>query len=158
MNFIEKILDFLVKFAGVIVDGFTELIDFLAKPLSYLLEFLIGIFYFIMKLFEVAIEVVMIFVAMFQFLFAIIAGVLRTAKSWLVVNPDSGGVAFPSSSYKGFEVVIDLVQPTGLLTVVPSVCLGMLWFGFMIKIIGLFGGTIMVTPIGRSSNPPPPRE
>jgi hypothetical protein len=169
MKFVDKLLSFLKGGFDALIDGITFLlsligagfdavidalfafIKFLAKPLSYLLEFLEGIFYFIMKLFEVAISVIMIFVSLFQFMFAIIGGVFRTITSWLTVNPSSADVSFPSVTYQGFEVVIDLLQPTGMLTVVPLVALAFLWFYFAIKIIGLFGGTIMVTPIGRGN-------
>lgn len=149
MKFVDKLL-------GLLVDGFFKvisiivlLIEIIAKPLSYLLEFLKGIFYFIFKLFEVVVQVVMIFVALFQFLFAIIAGLLRTARSWLTVNPSAGDVSFPSVSNTGFGVVVDLLQPTGIMTVVPMVALAFLWLFFIIRVIGLFGGTIMVTPFGR---------
>lgn len=143
MNFAEKLF-------GLIVDGFNKIIDliamlmqFLAKILGYLLEFLIGIFYFIMKLFEVAIEVIKIFVACFQFVFALAAGIFRTIKLWITPQI-SGSVSFPSISNKGFSVVMDAVAGTGLLTIVPMVALAFLWFYFALKMIGLFGGQIMI--------------
>lgn len=149
MKFVDKLL-------GLLVDGFNKIIDFLfvfisflAKPLAFLLSLLEGIFYFISVLFQIVVQIVMIFVAMFQFLFAIIAGVFRTIKSWLTVNPNSSDVSFPSMSNRGFGVVVDLVQPTGLMTVVPMVALAFLWFYFILKIIGLFGGSLMITPFGR---------
>lgn len=152
MNFVEKLL-------GLIVEGFDKLIDFLfmivqffAKPLAYLLQFLEGLFYFISVLFQIVVAIVMIFVALFQFLFAIIAGVFRTIKMWLTVSPNPNDVSFPSVSNSGFGVVVDLLQPTGIMTVVPMVALAFLWFFFIVKIIGLFGGSIMITPIGRGGN------
>jgi len=152
MKFVDKLL-------GLMMDGFFKVIsiiysfmEFLAKPLSYLFEFLKGIFYFIFKIFDVVVQVVMIFVALFQFLGAIIAGVFRMIKSWLIINPDANDVSFPSTSYQGFKVVTDLLQPTGLMTVVPAVALAFLWFYFILKMIGLFGGSIMISPMGRGGD------
>lgn len=149
MKFVDKLL-------GLLKDGFEKVIDmifvvvqFLAKPLAFLLQFLEGIFYFIAVFFQIVVQIIMIFVGCFQFLFAIIAGVFRTIKMWLTVNPNAGDVSFPSVSNRGFAVVVDLIQPTGLMTVVPMVALAFLWFYFIIKIIGLFGGSLMITPFGR---------
>lgn len=152
MKFVDKLL-------GLLKDGFDKMIDilflliqFFAKPLAFLLQFLEGIFYFITVLFQIVIQIIMIFVALFQFLFAIIAGVFRTIYMWLTVNPNPNDVSFPSMSNTGFGVVVDLLQPTGLMTVVPMVALAFLWFYFILKIIGLFGGSLMITPFGRGGN------
>lgn len=149
MKFVDKLLGLLKQGFENIIDFLFQFIQFLAKPLAFLLQFLEGIFYFISVLFQIAIQVIMLFVALFQFLFAIIAGVFRTIVSWLTVNPNASDVSFPSVSNRGFAVVVDLVQPTGLMTVVPMVALAFLWFFFILKIIGLFGGTMMITPFGR---------
>lgn len=148
MKFVDKLLSFLKNGFEKIIDALFAFISFLAKPLSYVLAFLEGVFYFIMKIFDVVISVVMIFVALFQFVGALVVGLFRTIANWLTVSPNSADVAFPSASYQGLEVVIDLVQPTGLLTVVPMVCLALLWMYFIIKIIGLFGGNISISPFG----------
>ncbi len=152
MKFVDKLL-------GLILDGFFKVIamiftfiEFLAKPLSFLLEFLKGIFHFIFKIFDVVVQVVMIFVALFQYIFALFGGVFRMIKSWLIINPDANDVSFPSTSYQGFQVVTDLLQPTGMMTVVPAVALAFLWFYFILKIIGLFGGSIMISPFGRGGS------
>lgn len=149
MKFVDKLLGLISQGFGKIIDALFKFIQFLATPLSYLLEFLKGIFYFIYKFFEIAGHIIMIFVAMFQFLFALIAGVFRTIKNWLTINPSASDVSFPSMSHRGFGVVTDLLQPTGLMTVVPMVALAFLWFYFILKIIGLFGGSIMISPFGR---------
>lgn len=149
MKFVDKLLSLLVSGFNKLIDSFFALAQFLAKPLAFILQFLEGIFYFISVLFQIVIQIVMIFVAMFQFLFAIVAGVFRTIKAWLTVSPNASDVSFPSMSNRGFSVVVDLVQPTGLMTVVPMVALAFLWFYFILKIIGLFGGSLMITPFGR---------
>lgn len=149
MKFVDKLLSFLKKGFTFIVDAITNLVDFLAKPLSYLFYFLDGVFYFVMKLFEVVVSVVMIFVALFQFLGALVVGLFRTITSWLSVNPNPSDVSFPSVSNRGFQAVIDILYPTGLLTVVPYICIAVVWFGFILKMISLFGGEIYVNVGGR---------
>lgn len=149
MKFVDKLLGLLKSGFDNVIAFLYSFVQFLAKPLAFLLQFLEGIFYFISVLFQIVVQIIMLFVALFQFLFAIIAGVFRTIKAWLTVNPNSGDVSFPSVSNRGFAVVVDLVQPTGLMTVVPMVALAFLWFYFILKIIGLFGGSVMITPFGR---------
>lgn len=151
MNFVDKLLSLLKDGFDKLIAMLYAIVNFFAKPMAYLLQFLEGIFHFIVKLFEVVVQLIMIFVALFQFLFSIIAGVFRTIKMWLTVQPVSD-VSFPSMSNRGFAVVIDLLQPTGLMTVVPMVALAFLWFFFIIKIIGLFGGQVMITPFGRGGS------
>lgn len=154
MKFVDKLLDLIADGFNALIDFLFSFIEFLAKPLSYLFSFLEGIFYFITKLFDIVVAVVMIFVALFQYFFAIIAGLFRMIKGWLTVNPNAGDLSFPSTSNRGFQVVVDLVQPTGLMTVIPMVALAFLWFFFIIKMIGLFGGSIMISPGGRPPNNP----
>lgn len=148
----NSILTFLSKlFNGLfslIANAINELMSFLAKPLAYLLAFLEGIFYFFTKLFDIAVAIVKICVACFQFVGALIAGIFRTIYKWLTVSPVQD-LSFPSVSNQGFKAVIDQVQGTGLLTVVPMVALAFLWFFFVIKMIGLFGGNIYIKPFGR---------
>jgi hypothetical protein len=151
----NSILSFIAKTFGGLFDliatGFNKLIQFLAKPLAYLYAFLEGVFYFFTKLFDIAVAIVKIFVACFQFVLALIAGIFRTIKRWLTVQPKED-LNFPSVSNKGFETVMDIVEPTGLLTVVPMVALAFLWFFFAIKMIGLFGGSIYIKPYGRGDD------
>lgn len=155
MKFVEKLLglikDGFMKMIGFFVDIFQSLFDLLAKPFQLLFILFEGIFYFISVLFQIVVKIIMIFVAIFQFIFAVIAGVFRTIAKWLTVSP-SGDVSFPSVSNQGFGVVIDLLQPTGLMTVVPMVAIAFLWFYFALKMIGLFGGQIMISPFGRGGN------
>jgi hypothetical protein len=150
MKFVDKLLGLLKKGFSLIADTLGNIVDFLAKPLSYLFWFLDGIFYFITKLFAVVVAIIKIFVAIFQFLFALIAGLFRTIVKWLSVNPNPNDVSFPSVSNSGFKAVMDVIQPTGLLTVVPLICICVVWFGFIIKMIGLFGGEIYINVGGRS--------
>lgn len=149
MKFVDKLLGLISSGFSKVIAMIFSFIEFLSKPLSYLFEFLKGIFYFIFKLFEIVVQIVMINVAIFQFVFALIAGIFRTIKNWLTINPSASDVSFPSMSYRGFEVVTDLLQGTGLMTVVPLVALAFLWFFFVLKMIGLFGGSIMISPFGR---------
>lgn len=147
MNFIDTIISWLKNIIEFIKDGFTSLMEFLAEPLGYLFSFLDGIFYFITVLFDVVVKIIMIFTAIFQFIFAIGAGIFRTAKSFLTVNP-SPNVYFPSSSSEGFATVIDVIKPTGLYDVVPMIMIALVWLGFILKMLGLFGGNIYINVNG----------
>lgn len=149
MNFAEKLFELLEDGFNFLIDFLYEIVLFLAKPLAYLLQFLEGIFYLFYVLFDVVVVLIQIFVALFQFLFALTAGVFRTIQLWLTVNPDLNDVNLPNQSYTGFSVVIDQLQPTGFMTVVPTIAIAVTWFYFVLKIIGLFGGQIMVMPFGR---------
>ncbi len=143
MNFAEKLFDLMKQGFDKVIDAFMILFSFLAKIFGYLIEFFKGIFYFIFKLFEVVVQIIQIFVAIFQFMFALAAGIFRTIKSWITVNPVADPSKFPLASDQGFAVIADLMSKVGLLTVVPGVLLALLWFYFILKMIGLFGGQKM---------------
>lgn len=150
MNFAENLFYLIILGVTRLIQFLYSIVLFLAKPLAYLLQFLEGIFYLFYKLFDIAVLIIMIFVSLFQFLFALTAGIFRTIKLWLTVNPDVSDVNFPSESWTGFQVIVDLLQPTGFMTVVPTIALAVTWFYFVLKIIGLLGGQIMIMPGGRS--------
>lgn len=139
MNFIELILTAISNFGTYIGDLFSSFIEFLAKPLSYLLDFLVGVFYFIEQLFFVLVEFIKLFGALFQFLFAIATGLIRTISSWVGFTP-SASYNMPSTSMQGFEYVLSTVVGTGLVNVIPMILIAILWILFAVKIIGLFGG------------------
>lgn len=162
MSFADKIFTWLNKilsFLGELFSGLFELIanavntilDIIVKPLSYLYYFLEGIFYFFMKVFDIVVMIVKIFVASFQFLGSLIMGVFRTIRLWLTVDL-STNTNFVSASGTGFQTVMDIIRPTGLLTVVPVIAIAFLWFFFVLKMIGLFGGNISIAPFGRSAD------
>lgn len=148
----NNIIDFLSSFFSSIFSFFGKffegLINILLVPLQLLVSFLEGVFYFIAKLFEVVVLIVRIFVALFQFIFALIAGIVRSIASWLTFSV-KGNISFPSSSEIGFTTVIDILDGTGILTVVPVVATAFVWFYFVLKMIGLFGGQIQIRPFGR---------
>ncbi|AUJ79463.1 hypothetical protein KH263_19785 (plasmid) [Bacillus velezensis] len=148
MKFVDKLLGFFKDAFEWLGDLLTKFFQFLAKPLAYVYYFIEGIFYFITKLFDIVVAVIMIFVALFQFIFSLFAGILRTIAMWIGVTP-SGDVSLPSTTGKAFEVVRDILQPTGMLTIVPTVATAFVWFYFIIKIIGLLGGQITVSPFKR---------
>lgn len=152
MKFADKLL-------GLLKQGFTyvgqiiqNVLEFIALPLSYLFYFFEGVFYFIGKLFEVLLLVLSIFIAIFQFMFAIAAGVLRTLKAMLFPNFTEAFINYPSASRTGFETVLDVIAPTGLLTVVPAIATVFVWFFFSLKILGLYGFGVAIRFGGGSSS------
>ena len=127
---------FLFEFLGKIFQGF---LDILLKPFAFLLALLEGVFYFISVLFQIAVGIIMLFVAMFQYFFLMVAGLLRTIGSWVGFTP-SANYTLPSASKLGFQTTLEQIGGTGLLTVVPTILIAVLWLYFAIKMVHLFGG------------------
>lgn len=128
----------------LISGSFQSLFEFLAVPLGWLVSFFEGVFYFFEKLFTVLVVIVKIFVALFQYLGSLIAGVFRMIKGFLTVDVNAS-TKFVSTTEQGFSVVVDLLHGTGLLTVVPLVATAFVWFFFCLKVFQAFGGTISVS-------------
>lgn len=141
MNFVEKILSLMSSGFAFVGEMIWKVVEFISKPLSYLFYFLDGVFYFITVLFQIAIRIIMIFVALFQFMGSLVLGLMRTLRNWLTFRVDTSYVHYPSSSGTGIETLVDLVRPTGLLTIVPMVLIAFIWFFFVLKLIGLLGGS-----------------
>lgn len=86
----------------------------------------------------------MIFVALFQFIGALLLGFLRTIKDFLTPSFNTGDVNLFADSKKGLSTVLDVVDPTGLLNVAPYILIAIVWFFFIMKIFALFGGSMTV--------------
>lgn len=140
MTFVNWLGEGLYNLMLLIGQGFEKLFTFLSKPLGYLLSFLDGIWYFLTQLFAIAVQIVMIFVALFQYIGAVVVGFLRSIKSLVTLSFSSANINFPNSSHTGFQLVLDVLQPTGFMTVVPLVLLGILWIYFVVRIVSLIGG------------------
>lgn len=138
MNFINSIMSAFSNLGTFIGSLFTNLINILIYPLAYLLEFLQFIFYFIIKLFEVLISILSIFIALFQFLFAIITGLFRTLGTWLGFIPGNYELNSPYTE-KGLDFFTESLVGTGLLSILPSIFIFILWIGFAFKVIQLIG-------------------
>ncbi|MED1652181.1 hypothetical protein [Bacillus pacificus] len=137
----DAILKGLSKFGNAMVNGFKSFMEFLTKPLGYLLEFLEGIFYFFACLFKVVFLIIKIFTALFQFFWATATSVIKTLLMWIGVVP-SGKVYLPHEAQNGFQVVIDKLMPTGIMTTVPMVATAFLWLFFGMKVFSLYGGSM----------------
>src|SRR5690625_4499118 len=138
MNFIEKIITGLKNIGDFLGSLLQDLIDLIVIPLAFLLELLEGIFYFIAKLFEIVVHIITIFIALFQFLFAVVSGLFKTISNWIGLTPVDN-YHIPSDAELGFSETLKVIGGTGLLTVVPSILIAILWIFFAIKIINLFG-------------------
>lgn len=143
MKFVDKLLSMIGDTARFIGDMIFKLIEFLAKPLSYLWYFLDGIFYFFYQLFLVVAQIIMIFVAILQFFGALVLGFFRTLKSFLVIDFNATPINMPSTSYLGVQEVLKVIDPMGLLSVVPMIATALIWFFFIKKILGLLGGDVV---------------
>ncbi|MNO48608.1 hypothetical protein D3C76_389450 [compost metagenome] len=143
MTFIDTLMRFLSGLGNFIGDAFNKLFSFLAVPLGWLISLIEGIWYFISKLFYVVIKVIDIFVALFQFIFALGAGFLRTIKGLLWIDFSQTPVNYPSATGTGINVVIERVlQPTGFMDVVPMILLAVVWLLFIVRIFALLGGEV----------------
>jgi hypothetical protein len=140
MKFVDGLFSLLSKGINFLGDMIGKLIEFIAKPLSYVYFFFDGLFYFLYQLFSVIVKIIMIFVAMFQFFVAIVAGFIRTVLAMLTIDFNAKPTHYPSSSFQGIQAVLDVFQPMGILTVVPMIMLAVVWFFFAKRMIGLIGG------------------
>ena len=138
MNFAEKLFKGLQDIGQFFLDAIESLFEFLAIPLGYILAFFEGVFYFIGQLFTVVIEIIMIFVALFQFLFAIIAGLFRTITMWIGFTP-SDTYSMPSTSQQGLNVFIEQIDILGLYDIVPYIVIAFIWLMFAYKVVGMVG-------------------
>ncbi|EJP95780.1 hypothetical protein [Bacillus paranthracis] len=137
----DAILKGLSKIGNVFVNGYKTFMEFLAKPLGYLLDLLEGIVYFFASLFKIVVLIVKIFVALLQFFWAVATSVIKTLLMWIGVVP-SGKVYLPHEAQNGFQVVIDKLMPTGIMTTVPLVATAFLWLFFGMKVFSLYGGSM----------------
>lgn len=139
MNFIEKILESFRQFMWYIRRMMNEFVDFLAKPFAFILSFFEGIFYFIGKFFQVAVEIIQLFVALFQYFFSHAMALMRTLGSFVGFAPQES-YYLPSAARSGFDGAIEQLGLTGLLTTVPNVVIALIWLIFAVKMVALFGG------------------
>lgn len=142
MKFVDFLVSKLVSGFNLLTDMLYNLFSFLAKPLSYVFYFFDGVFYFFYEVALIVWKVISIFIALLQFFVAIVSGFVRFIVTMVSPSFDQTPVHYPSSSQQGLQVVMDVLQPTGLLTVAPLVCLAILWVYFIKKMIGLLGGDI----------------
>lgn len=143
MTFVDTLMRFLSGLGNFIGDAFNKLMSFLAVPLGWLISLIDGIWYFISRLFYVVVEIIDIFVALFQFIFALGAGFLRTIKGLLWIDFSKTPVHYPGGSQEGMNVVIDKVlQPTGFMDVVPMILLAVIWLLFIVRVFALLGGEV----------------
>lgn len=141
MTFVDTLMSFLSGAFSVIAKGIQTLLNFLTVPLGWLVALIEGIWYFLTKLVTVVIKVIDIFIALFQFLGAIILGFMRTIKGLLFIDFSRTPINYPSATSKGMSLVVDkILQPVGFMTVVPGILLALVWLFFVYKVIGLLGG------------------
>jgi hypothetical protein len=140
MKFVNVLFGWLGDLGEMIGNAFEGLFRFLEKPLSLLFSFFDGIFYFFTVVFDIVVKVIMVFVALFQFVFALIVGFLRTLQDLL--TPSFKSVNMPSDTQTGFNAVLDVVDPVGVLNIIPYIAIALVWSGFIYKLLALFGGTV----------------
>ena len=96
------------------------------------------IFYFLVQCLVVIFLVFKIFIALFQYLFAITGMFLKFIGSFIV--PKFSSYTVPNTSSYGLNAVLEVLDGTGMLDILPFSLTCFLWFWFVKKAIGLFGG------------------
>lgn len=141
MTFVDVLMIFLSGAFKILGDGLQALLNFLAVPLGWIVALIEGIWYFLTQIVAVVIEVIDIFIALFQFLGSLFVGFFMTIKGLLIIDFSKTPVNYPSSTSQGIQVVVEKVlEPVGFMTVVPGILLAVLWLLFVIRTIGLLGG------------------
>lgn len=138
--FVDKLLGLLSGIAKFLGDMIYAGFKFLERPLALVYYFFDGVFYFVAQVAIVIYKIISLFVALVQLFVALVAGFLRTVGSFVAVDFSKTPISYPSSSRVGVDWVVELLQPTGLLTVLPMIALALLWFFFVKRMIGLIGG------------------
>lgn len=115
-----------------LIGGLNFIIKVIASPMAYLFQLLTFIFMFIVKAVTIVFLFIQIVYSIIMFLVSLSAGIFRTIKLWL--NPQfNKPINFPSESESGFGFVMELLEPTGLITTIPNVVICLLWFAFAMK-------------------------
>ena len=138
-----KVFDYIFKFfswlGSLIIDGFNFLFSLLMSLFQGIFAVLDFIFYFLTQSILVIFLIIKIFFALFQYLFSVTFMFFKFIASFIVPHFEKYPlVGFESDN--GFNVVLQLLRPTGALDVLPFALACLLWFFFVKKVIGLFGG------------------
>lgn len=139
MRFVDFIIDKLVHGFNWIGNLLYKMFSFLAPVIGFLWDLLQGISYLIMQLALVVWAIIKIFVALFQFLGAIVIGFFRTILSFLTIDYSAYPVNYPSTSYQGMSYVVHWLNIGGWIDVVPYIILSLFWLMFAVAVIKLFG-------------------
>lgn len=139
MRFANWLGEILQKLGDLISTGFNFLLDALAFIFAPILLLIEGIFYFIVKLFDVVVMVVKCFVAFFQMFFvmgnSLVSNVIRM-KDW---NATTQYTDFPNTTLLGFNEVMKVSSLLGYLNIVPLIASAVfIWF-FFLHIISMLG-------------------
>ncbi|MGC5328957.1 hypothetical protein [Brevibacillus sp. SYSU BS000544] len=126
---------------GYLITGLATLLssffEFLTKPISWFLTFMDGIFYFIYKLVTILVHVLAVFMAFFQLIFAVSAGLIRTVTGFLAW---SGKPLSSTVGADGLSVFSTMLSPLGLSTVLPMILLALDIFLTAYVVMWLVGG------------------
>ncbi|WP_232700204.1 hypothetical protein [Brevibacillus daliensis] len=126
---------------GYLITGLADLLTsffkFLAKPISWFLQLLDGVFYFIYKLFTVIADLLHLFLALLQAVLAVVAGLFRTIQTLLAWN---GGTFTNKLGNDGIDIFIEALRPLGVLQILPYLLLALDVFLTGYLIIRIVGG------------------
>lgn len=138
MKFVDSVLMFFSWLGSLISDGFNYLFEFLASLFQGFFAIIDFIFYFLVQALTVIFVTIKIFIALFQYLFVITGMFIKAISSFVI--PHFEPYVMPSNSNEGLSAMMEFIEPTGILTIVPFALSCFCWFFFVKKVIGLFGG------------------
>lgn len=127
------LLGSLISALGMLLSSFFM---FLLKPIKWILTFFEAVFYLFYRLFLLLGDLLHLFLALLQAVMAVVAGVFRTVTGFLSW---SGDPLVSKVGTEGFGVFVSMVQPLGLLDVLPILLLALDIFltGYLVmKIVG----------------------
>lgn len=131
----------MADFLGSLFVGLGNLLSsffqFLMKPITWIIQFFEGVFYFIYKLGVLLVDALAVFGAFFQLIFAVAAGLTRTVTGFMSW---SGTPLRSNVGSDGFAIFASTLEPLGLNTVLPMILLALDIFLTAYLVIWLVGG------------------
>ncbi|MGK5512296.1 hypothetical protein [Brevibacillus formosus] len=131
----------MADFIGYLISGLANLLSgffsWLVKPFTWLLQLLDGVFYFIYRLAALLVDLLAVFIAFFQLLIAVAAGLLRTVTNFMSW---SGAPINTHVGNEGLAVFAQAMEPLGLNYVLPLLLLALDIFATAYLVIWLVGG------------------
>ena len=127
----------LVTFFNWVGSFFSSFFSFLVKPITWILELLDGVFYFVYRLALILGDILAVALAFFQLLISIAAGLIRTVTEFLSW---SGTPLSTSVGSDGIALFAQVLEPFGLNHVLPLLLMALHIFLTAYFVIWMVGG------------------
>jgi hypothetical protein len=138
-SFADFLGDLTSQLADMLATAFDGIADFLAKPLGFLFEFLDGVFYFIIKLYDIAVILLKIFAAFFQLFFVMGDSLVSNVTNFKNWSGTTAYTRFPNYTKTGFDEVLKVIDPMGYLGVIPLIASAIITLFVFYRVIAMIG-------------------